>query len=78
MRPKDGRQNVYLTAVDGIAIPTGNQSAVYSNASAARVQVICDELNRGLLDRIEEVAARARSVQEASRARARVERRDRA
>ena len=73
MRPKDGRQHVYLVSVDGVPVPAGNQSAVYSNASASRAQVICDELNRGILDRIGEVAQRAKAVQAQSQARRRME-----
>lgn len=73
MRPKDGRQNVYLVSVDDVPIPVGNQSAVYSNANAAKAQVLCDELNRGLLDRIGEVAQRAKAVQAQSQARKRME-----
>lgn len=75
MRPKDGMQGVYLVSVDGVSIAVGNQVQVYANRNAAKAQIICDELNRGLLARIEEAAGRAQNTAKSAQARARMERR---
>lgn len=75
MRPVNGKQHVFLSSVDGVPIPAGNQSPVFSHTSAWLVQAVSDALNRGLLDRVLEVAGRAKAVQEQSQARRRMEER---
>lgn len=52
LRPVDGRHYVYLIRAGGTEIPRDRQQAVYGPETAARAQVICDALNRGLLNRI--------------------------
>ena len=52
MRLVDGRSVIYLVQVDGKPIPVGVQRAVWTHPSAAKVQVICDALNNGLLREI--------------------------
>jgi len=55
MRPAEGRHYVYLIRANGREIPRDRQAAVYGPETAARCQVICDSLNRGLLGKISAV-----------------------
>lgn len=52
LRPSAGTWSVYLVRLNGREIPVANQQAVYGPETAARAQVICDSLNRGLLTRV--------------------------
>jgi hypothetical protein len=55
MRPVEGRHYVYLVRANGTEIPRDRQVAVYGPETAARCQVVCDALNRGLLGKISAV-----------------------
>jgi hypothetical protein len=60
MRPVDGRHYVYVTRAAGVEIPKEKQPVVFGPETAARAQVICDALNRGLMLKIMSVVQAAR------------------
>lgn len=48
LRPSNGKWSVYLVRVNGREVPASEQHVVYGPETAARAQIICDSLNRGL------------------------------